>query len=201
MKEARGAILDLPFSRRLEGFAVLTKAASAVKMKPMYKKGLMKKLAEVMLRQGLMEKTASLDEYISDEIAQKCQVINGNHRLYVLLKTLKDEQDRKENLTDRWNIVRTEQTILDERMRFKAGFEKQAFAKHAYWGKEAINDPKGAATKLLSTGKTMGKDFLSGVGIGKGIMPKAFGLMTASDVLSQTSDVMARKRGMTNIKL
>jgi hypothetical protein len=69
------------------------------------------------MRQGLIEKIASLEEYISDEVAQKCQVVNGNHRLYVLLKTLASEYDRREALTDKWNVVRTNQHVLDEKMR------------------------------------------------------------------------------------
>lgn len=113
MKEARAAVLDYPFESRIEAFAALTKVAAAVQIKPT----IMQKLAEVLVRQGLMEKTACLEDLISDEIARKCQVINGNHRLYVLFKTLKEDYDRRDALTDRWNVVRSEQTILDEKMR------------------------------------------------------------------------------------
>lgn len=117
LKEARAAIIDYPFHKRLEAFATLAKVASHIQMKPAYRSSLMGKLAQVLIRQGLLEKTASIEQYVSDEIADKCQVINGNNRLYILIKTLKDEVDRRENLQDTWNVVRTDRGILDERVR------------------------------------------------------------------------------------
>jgi hypothetical protein len=116
MKEARAAILDYPFQQRHEALGMLTKAASGALQGNRYNT-VITKLATVLVRQGLIEKLASLEDLISDEVAQKCQVINGNHRLYVLLKTLASEYDRREALTDKWNVVRTNQHILDEKVR------------------------------------------------------------------------------------
>jgi hypothetical protein len=39
------------------------------------------------------------------------------------------------------------------------------------------------------------------MGIGKGIMPKAFGAMTALDIFGKTTGMMNRPRTLTGIKL
>lgn len=69
---------------------------------------------------------------------------------------------------------------------FREGFEKQALDKQAWWG----------------TAKQMGKDFMSGIGIGGGPVSKLFAGLTGLDVISKTKEMVNRPRGiMTNMKL
>lgn len=87
---------------------------------------------------------------------------------------------------------------------FREGFEKtSSLSKHAWWGPGGIGSsqhgPISQAKRLMQRGKTVGKDMLSGMGIGKGVMPKAFGIMTGMDVLSKTREAMSHSRGLTGI--
>jgi hypothetical protein len=91
---------------------------------------------------------------------------------------------------------------------FREGFEKAGNAteqgpttKLAWWGESSLHDPSSRAKRLFNQGKTVGKDVMGGMGLGKGLMPKAFGAMTALDVVSKTRAAMAKPRGLTGIPM
>lgn len=117
MKEARNAVCELPRDDRLQGIFMLKTAMDAAKMSPALEADLLKKLHAVCVQQGVLEKTASVDQYISDEIAKKCQVVRGNHPLYALIQTLNEDYQRAEALQDTYNAVQSKQTRLLKRFR------------------------------------------------------------------------------------
>jgi hypothetical protein len=91
---------------------------------------------------------------------------------------------------------------------FREGFEKTADVQpHVpVWdGHKAT--PKTPTLPMTSLGRkragmqmgAFARDVKSGMGLGKGIMPKAFGALTALDVISKTQAAMAKPRGLTGI--
>lgn len=68
----------------------------------------MKLLDTVMVRQGLLEKSADMKadpELISDDL--NARVVNGNHPLLITVKTISESDSRKEKLQDKHNLIQT----------------------------------------------------------------------------------------------
>jgi hypothetical protein len=84
---------------------------------------------------------------------------------------------------------------------FRDGFEKTASTtKIAWWNDskatQPLRHPSIAAQRTAGKLKTIGKDIAGGMGFGKGLMPKAFGLMTLGDVISRTGTAMKKPGGL-----
>jgi hypothetical protein len=117
VKTARNMILEYPFEQRGEAMDKIAEFLRASSEKPDQNRMLIKKLAHVMKRQGLV-KEADLkapEQYISDKLP--CRVVNGRHQLSVLVKTIMDQYDWRDTLFHRYEIVDSSLPTIKEKIR------------------------------------------------------------------------------------
>jgi len=80
-------------------------------------RSLIKKLSHVLKRQGLM-KEADLkapEQYISNKTPAR--IVNGEHALYITIKTIFDKKDYASNLNHRYEIVDSSLPVIKEKIR------------------------------------------------------------------------------------
>lgn len=116
VKEARTLVLETPDDEKAK---TMDKIAEFVASCGNHDQGrkLMHKLATVMRRQGIM-KEADLkapDQYISKNTPAR--IINGNHGLYITVKTIFERQDLASSLHNRYEIVDSSLPIIQEKIR------------------------------------------------------------------------------------
>lgn len=116
VKTARNMVLEYPFSDRgtaVEKVAEFLRGCGAND----HSKYLIKKLAHVLKRQGLV-KEADLkapEQYISDKLP--CRIVNGRHSLYLTVKTIMDQYDWRDTLHSRYEIVDSSLPTIKEKIR------------------------------------------------------------------------------------
>lgn len=116
VKAARTMVLESPDSEKP---ATLDKIAEFVSACGEAKRGqdLMRKLSYVIERQGIMKKAdlKAPEQYISNKTPAR--IINGNHSLYITIKTIFEKQDYASNLLNRHEIVDSSLPMIQEKIR------------------------------------------------------------------------------------
>lgn len=116
VKTARAMILEYPFEERgaaMDKIAEFLRGCGKTEQSQL----LIKKLAHVMKRQGLV-KEADLkapEQYISDKLP--CRIVNGRHSLYLTVKTIMDQYDWRDTLHNRYEIVDSSLPTIREKIR------------------------------------------------------------------------------------
>lgn len=108
VKTARNQIMVHPLTDREGQLPYVAKFCKEAGLDTKSSENLMHLLGTVMIRQGLLEKTADLKvgpELISDNL--NARIVNGNHPLFITVKTLVDKNRRKEALENEHNIIKT----------------------------------------------------------------------------------------------
>lgn len=116
VKTARTMVLEKPFEERGQAMEKIAEFVGSCGSRD-HGRELMKKLAHVLKRQGLM-KEADLkapEQYISDKLPAR--VINGNHSLYITIKTLYDRYDDRGPLSQKYEIVDSSLPVVKEKIR------------------------------------------------------------------------------------
>lgn len=117
VKAARSMVLEHSFAERGAAMDKVAEFLRGCSEKPEHNRALIKKLAHVMKRQGLV-KEADLkapEEYISDKLP--CRIVNGRHQLSILVKTIMDQYDQRDVLHNRYEIVDSSLPVIKEKIR------------------------------------------------------------------------------------
>jgi hypothetical protein len=117
VKTARALVLEESFEDRGMAFEKIAEFLRGCEGKMEYKLGLMKKLAHVAVKQGIV-KEADLkapEQYISDKLPAR--IINGNHSLYITIKTLFDNYDYHNGIREKSLIVDGSLPVVKEKIR------------------------------------------------------------------------------------
>lgn len=106
IKEARNHLTQVPLDCRRDLYPELYHFNKMAGLGTYDNKRLMTMLDYVMVNQGLMEKSAGsevADEYIDYDM--DARIINGNHPMEAVIKTIVDNRDKQNVLTDRVNLI------------------------------------------------------------------------------------------------
>lgn len=107
VKIARNQLLPYGLKERRNSFPYITRFCKEAGLDMERTKQLMGYLDKVMVRQGLLEKSADIKadpDLISDKL--NARVVNGTHPLYIVIKTIKEKDDEKKLFQDRGNIIK-----------------------------------------------------------------------------------------------
>jgi hypothetical protein len=106
VKIARDELTPYRIDERRKHFSALASFCKSAGVSEDTTKRLMGLLDTVMVRQGLLEKTADVKadpELISDNL--DARIINGNHPLYIVVKTIPEVEDKKKLYQERYNWI------------------------------------------------------------------------------------------------
>lgn len=117
VKTARSMLLEQPMEERGRGMDKIAEFLRSCGGEPRRGQTLMKKLAHVLKRQGLIKESdlKAPEQYISDDLPAR--VVNGRHALYVTIKTLYDKYDWNNTLHSRYEIVDSSLPVVKEKIR------------------------------------------------------------------------------------
>lgn len=107
VKIARNQLLPYGLKERRGAFPYIAQFCKQAGLTQDRTHGLMTFLDTVMVRQGLLEKTADMkvdSELISDKL--NARIVNGNHPLFIVVKTIADKDSEKKLYQDRGNIIK-----------------------------------------------------------------------------------------------
>ena len=116
VKTSRSMILEHPFEQRGQAIEKIAEFVGNCG-KVAHGRQLMKKLAHVLKRQGLVKEDdlKAPEEYISDKLPAR--IINGTHSLYITIKTLYDKYDHQSTLGQKYEIVDSSLPVIKEKIR------------------------------------------------------------------------------------
>jgi len=106
VKIARNQLLPYGLKERRDFFPYIAKFCKEAGLHKERIQTLMGYLDKVMVRQGLLEKSADLKadpDLISNNL--DARIVNGTHPLYITVKTIKDKDDEKKLYKDRKNLI------------------------------------------------------------------------------------------------
>lgn len=116
IKEARQTVIGTPFSERP---SALEKLAEFVRGTGEFEIGreLMKKLASKIVREGLIKQAdmKAPEQYISEKLPAR--IINGNHPLFITIKTIRDKQKYLSDCNNGFIICDDTLPLLKEKIR------------------------------------------------------------------------------------
>ena len=116
VKEARNMVMEYPLEDR--GVA-MDKVAEFLRGcgKPEQGQILIKKLAHVLKRQGLVKESdlKAPEQYISKTLPAR--IVNGRHSLYLTIKTIMDNYDYRDTIHNRYELVDSSLPALKEKIR------------------------------------------------------------------------------------
>lgn len=107
VKVARDQLLPYGLKERRGTFPYIAHFCKEAGLSDERTNTLMTYLDKVMVRQGLLEKSADLKadpKLISDKL--NARVVNGTHPLFIVIKTIKDKDKEEKLFEDRGNIIK-----------------------------------------------------------------------------------------------